>query len=37
MFRGCWRTMLSDDPVREVKLHRGEKQFTFKMKKPDWI
>ena len=37
MFRGCWRTMLSDDPVSEVKLHRGEKQFTFKMKKPDWI
>ena len=29
--------MLSDDPVSEVKLHRGEKQFTFKMKKPDWI
>jgi len=35
--RGCWRTMLSDDPVNEVKLHRGEEQFTFKMKSPEWI
>jgi len=35
--RGEWRTMLSDDPVTEVKLHRGGEQFTFKMKSAEWI